>query len=389
MGQVASGGSLSGSAFPVKFGNSTSVVVPVGEEVLSDPVPMSVAPLEDLAVSVYLPDPTGPATYHYFAQQSNYLTAGDHVTDTSDAAFRTRTPSWYFLDGLEVLGAYKRAGVVVAYGDSITDGIGSAGNLNDRWPDFLARRLDSRYGNQAPAVIDEGIGGNRVLNPSACYGQSAVTRFSRDVLDQTGVRAVIVLEGINDIGYSEDADRGCERPNTNVSAAQIIGGYKKMIAAAHSHGVKIFGATMTPFGSAWIWSIEGQAKWQAVNNWIRTSGAFNGVFDFARAVAAPNAPALPQPARRQRGRAAPQRRRLRRDGGLHRPEPAHQLALAPARRAERPPVGSMRRTSGNVGCYREVACRSVSSSRRPSSAATPARSAPTRRRVEELGLPAT
>ncbi len=171
---------------------------------------MSVAPLEDLAVSVYLPDPTGPATYHYFAQQSNYLTAGDHVTDTSDAAFRTRTPSWYFLDGLEVLGAYKRAGVVVAYGDSITDGIGSAGNLNDRWPDFLARRLDSRYGNQAPAVIDEGIGGNRVLNPSACYGQSAVTRFSRDVLDQTGVRAVIVLEGINDIGYSEDADRGCE-----------------------------------------------------------------------------------------------------------------------------------------------------------------------------------
>jgi lysophospholipase L1-like esterase len=296
VGQVASGGSLTGSAFPVRFGNSTSVVVPVGEEVLSDPVPMSVAPLEDLAVSIYLPDPTGPATYHDFAQQSTYLTAGDHVTDTGDAAFRTRTTSWYFLDGLEVLGAYKRAGVVVAYGDSITDGIGSAGNLNDRWPDFLARRLDSRYGNQAPAVIDEGIGGNRVLNPSACFGQSAVTRFSRDVLDQTGVRAVIVLEGINDIGYSEDANLGCEAPNTNVSAAQIIGGYRKMIAAAHSHGVKIFGATLTPFGSAWVWSIEGQAKWQAVNNWIRTSGAFDGVFDFARAVADPNAPKYLGPA---------------------------------------------------------------------------------------------
>jgi lysophospholipase L1-like esterase len=296
VGQIASGGSLSGPAFPVKFGNSTSVVVPVGQEVLSDAVPMSVAPLEDIAVSVYLPGPTGPATYHSFGQQANYLTVGNHVSDTSDAAFRARNTSWYFLDGVEVLGGFKRAGVVVAYGDSITDGIGSADNLNDRWPDFLARRLDSRYGNQAPAVIDEGIGGNRVLNPSACFGQSAVTRFSRDVLDQPGVRAVIVLEGINDIDYSEAANLGCEAPNTNVSAAQIIGGYKKMIAAAHLHGVKIFGATMTPFESARVWSVEGQAKWQAVNDWIRTSGAFDGVFDFARAVADPNAPNYLNPA---------------------------------------------------------------------------------------------
>ena len=290
VGEVASGGSLAGSAFPVKFGNSASVVVPAGREVLSDPVPMSVSPLEDIAVSVYLPGPTGPATYHYFGEQANYLATGNHVSDISDAAFPGRTTSWYFLDGVEVLRAYKRAGVVVAYGDSITDGIGSASGLNDRWPDFLARRLDSQYGNQAPGVIDEGIGGNRVLNNSACYGQSAVARFSRDVLDQPGVRAVIVLEGINDIGYSEDANIGCEAPNTNVSAAQIIDGYKKMIAAAHSHRVKIFGATMTPFGSAWFWSIGEQAKWQAVNDWIRTSGAFDGVFDFARAAGDPDNP---------------------------------------------------------------------------------------------------
>ena len=290
VGEVASGGSLSGPAFPVKFGSGTSVVVPAGQEMLSDPVPMSVAPLEDIAVSIYLPDPTGPATYHLFGEQANYLTTGNHVSDTSDAAFRGRSTSWYFLDGVEVLGAYKRAGVVVAYGDSITDGVGSAYDVNDRWPDFLARRLDSQYGNQAPAVIDEGIGGNRVLNPSACFGQSAVARFSRDVLDQPGVRAVILLEGINDIGYSEDANLGCEAPNTSVSAAQIIDGYKKMIAAAHSHGAKIFGATMTPFGSAWFWSIGEQAKWQAVNHWIRTSGAFDGIFDFARAVRDPGNP---------------------------------------------------------------------------------------------------
>ena len=188
------------------------------------------------------------------------------------------------------MGAYKRAGVVVAFGDSITDGVGSTDGTNGRWPDFLARRLDGQDGNEAPAVIDEGIGGNRVLNNSACFGQSALARFSRDVLDQPGVRAVIVLEGINDIGYSSDADIGCEAPNTDVSAAQIINGYKTLIADAHSHGVKIFGCTMTPFGSSWFWSVEGQAKWQAINHWIRTSGAFDGVFDFARAVADPQDP---------------------------------------------------------------------------------------------------
>ncbi len=126
VGEIASGGNLSGPPFPVKFGNSTPVVVPVGQEVLSDPVPMSVSPLEDIAVSIYLPDRTGPATYHFFAQQNNYIATGNHVSDTSDAAFPVQTTSWYFLDGVEVRGAYKRAGVVVGYGDSITDGIGSA-----------------------------------------------------------------------------------------------------------------------------------------------------------------------------------------------------------------------------------------------------------------------
>ena len=290
VGEVASAGSLTGPAFPVTFNSSRSVVVPVGQEVLSDPIPMSVSPLEDIAVSVYLPGRTGPATYHLFGEQDSYLAPGNHVNDVSDAAYPTRTTSWYFLDAVEVMGAYKRAGVMVAFGDSITDGVGSTDGTNGRWPDFLARRLDGQDGNEAPAVIDEGVGGNRVLNNSACFGQSALARFSRDVLDQPGVRAVIVLEGINDIGYSSDADIGCEAPNTDVSAAQIINGYRTLIADAHSHGVKIFGCTLTPFGSSWFWSVEGQAKWQAVNNWIRTSGAFDGFFDFARAIADPQDP---------------------------------------------------------------------------------------------------
>jgi lysophospholipase L1-like esterase len=197
---------------------------------------------------------------------------------------------------VQVLGADKRAGTVVAFGDSITDGIGSTDGTNDRWPNFLARRLQARYGDEAPGVLDEGVGGNRVLNPSACYGPSGVSRFNQDVLDQPGVRAVIVLEGINDIGYSQDADVGCEAPTTNVSAAQIIGGYKKMIAMAHAHGIKVIGATLTPFESSWFWTVEGQAKLTAVNHWILTSGAFNGVVNFARVLGDPGNPSYLNPA---------------------------------------------------------------------------------------------
>jgi lysophospholipase L1-like esterase len=296
VGELASQGNLTGPAFPVKFNASSSVMVAPGQEVVSDPVPMPVAPLEDIAVSVDVPDRTGPVTYHTFGQQDSYIAPGNRVMDIADSGYRTRTTSWYFLDGVDVLGADKRAGVVVALGDSITDGVGSTGGLNDRWPNFLARRLDAAYGDEAPAVIDEGVGGNRVLHNSACFGQSAVQRFSRDVLDQPGVRAVIVLEGINDIGYSGDPDVGCEAPGTDVSAAQIIGGYKTMIAEAHEHGIKIFGCTLTPFESSWFWSIEGQAKWQAVNRWIRTSGAFDGVFDFARVLGDRNDPNYLNPA---------------------------------------------------------------------------------------------
>jgi lysophospholipase L1-like esterase len=295
VGAVASDGNLSGSAYPITFDGSRSVTIPAGQEMVSDAVPMTVAPLQDLAVSIYVAQPTGAATYHYFAMQNNYLAAGDHVDDTSGKAFTIRDSSWYFLDGVEVLGADKKAGTVVALGDSITDGIGSTAGLNDRWPDFLARRLVARYGDRAPGVIDEGIGGNRVLSPSVCYGPGAVARFNRDVLDQPGVRAVILLEGINDIGYSLAADIGCEAPNTNVSAAQIIGGYKKMIAMAHSHGIKIIGATLTPYESSWFWTREGQAKWAAINHWIRTSHAFDGVADFDRAVAEPLHPNLMDP----------------------------------------------------------------------------------------------
>ena len=167
----------------------------------------------------------------------------------------------------------------MAFGDSITDGIGFISGANQRWPDFLAGPLGtSPYGAEAPGVLDEGIGGNRVLNPSACYGPSAVTRFNQDVLDQPGVRAVIVLEGINDIGYSQDADVGCrDAPPPTSARPRSSAATWKMIAMAHAHGIKIIGATSTPLESSWFWMIAGQAKWTAVNHWILTSGAFSMV----------------------------------------------------------------------------------------------------------------
>ena len=272
-----------GTTHPVTFGGQASVTIPVGAEAVSDPVPLKVAPLEQLAVSLYLPAATGRATYHFTAQQTGYIASGDQASATAGTASTTTDTSWYFLDG--VLAHNTAApGTVVAFGDSITDGFQSQTGANARWPNYLARRLDAATSAQAPAVADEGISGNRVLHNSPCFGINALARYQRDVLSQPGVKDVIVLEGINDIGFSVLPNSGCAVPNTNVTAAQIEAGYRQMISMAHAAGLKIFGATLTPFKGAGYWSPAGEAKREAVNNWIRTSHAFDGVIDFAKAV---------------------------------------------------------------------------------------------------------
>jgi len=276
-------GVVPGNIHPVSFGGRLSVRIPAGEQVLSDPVSMQVSALQELAVSIYLPGRTGRATLHSAAQQVNWVsTAGDHAAEAGADAFTIATASWYYLSGLDVRSSGS-AGTLVAFGDSITDGVQSTVGGNDRWPNDLARRLDALAG-PALAVADEGIGGNRVLIGSRCCGASAVARFARDALDQPGVRDVIVLEGINDIGFSVTPNTGCSVPNTNVTAAQIEAGYRQMISMAHADGLKILGATLTPFKGAGYWSPAGEAKREAVNNWIRTSHAFDGVIDFAKAV---------------------------------------------------------------------------------------------------------
>ena len=202
----------------------------------------------------------------------------------------TQTPSWYYLSGL-VVRSPGAAGTVVAFGDSITDGVQSTVGANVRWPNDLARRLDAQRG-PGLSVADEGIGGNRVLIGSRCCGASAEARFARDALDQPGVRDIIVLEGINDIGF------GAGPPNAgpDVSAARIIAGYEQLIAQAHARGLRIFGATLLPFQGAGYYTAAGEATREAVNTWIRTSGAFDGVIDFDAVMRDPADPLRLNPA---------------------------------------------------------------------------------------------
>lgn len=284
-----------GTIHQVTVGGSTSFQIPPGAQMLSDPIAMRVAPLQDLAVSVYLPDQTGAATIHSDAQQVNWVSeTGDHAADADGGAFTTQTQSWFYISDV-IVGPSRVSGTVVAFGDSITDGFQSTVGANARWPNDLARRLDALHGRTL-SVADEGISGNRVLNDALCCGVNAEARFQRDALDQPGVRDIIVLEGINDFGFSAVPPNPVIDPVTDVSAAQVIAGYEQLIAQAHARGLKIFGGTLLPFKGAGYYTAAGEAKREAVNAWIRTSGAFDGVIDFDKLMGDPADPLTLNPA---------------------------------------------------------------------------------------------
>jgi lysophospholipase L1-like esterase len=253
-----------------------------------------VQPLQELTVSVFLPRATGPATEHAVAQQVNYVADGDHVLDRGGAAFTTKAFSWYFVASVDVLAPARDLGSLVAFGDSITDGVNSGTNTNARWPNDLARRLHPRTG-ETLSVVDEGIGGNRLLNTAPCCGVNALARFKRDVLHRAGVREVILLEGVNDIGQSEHTGAS-SAPHNNITANQIIAGYRRAIAEAHAAHLRIFGSTILPFQGARYWSPAGEAKREAVNDWVLHSGAFDGVINFSDAVEDAGVPTMLNPA---------------------------------------------------------------------------------------------
>jgi lysophospholipase L1-like esterase len=290
---AGTGASTVGPNVPLTFGGQSSVEIPAGGEALSDPVRLRVPSLHDLAVSVYLPTATGTPTEHSLGRQDTYVASGDHTADSGASAYSIHNQSWYFIDSVDVISQPDVRGTLVTFGDSITDGFNSTVDANLRWPNDLARRLDSR--RDTLAVADEGISGDRVLTSDECCGQNALARFDRDVVGRAGAKEVILLMGINDIGFSVTPPNPVTNPLPDVSAAEIIAGYQQIIAQAHAAGLKIFGGTLTPFKGAGYYSTAGEAKREAVNQWIRTSGAFDGVIDFASAVADPNDPTMMAP----------------------------------------------------------------------------------------------
>ena len=268
------------------FAGSPSTTIPAGAVIVSDPVNLTLPAFADLAIDLYLPgdtaSSTSPLTTHAGAQQTSYVSPdGDH-TGAAEMPVMTMTQSWFFLSRVEVA-ASEQVGAVVTFGDSITDGTRSTPNSNSRWPDQLARRLAAQ--NIKMSVLNEGIAGNRVLGDGA--GVNALARFDRDVLVQTGVTHVIVLESINDIGLARD--------NPSPSAADLIAGQRQLIERAHARGLRIFGATLTPFEGAAYWTRDGEAKRGALNEWIRTGKEYDGVIDFDLAVRDPAAPTKLQP----------------------------------------------------------------------------------------------
>ena len=271
------------------FSGRATVTIPPNAIVFSDSVKLAVPPDSDLAISIYLPHTALGAGIHYSAEQTSYLALGNQAAASTIAEPQTVT-SWIFLAGVDVE-APATVGAVVAFGDSITDGARSTPDTNRRWPNVLATRLLARHGREL-GVVDAGIGGNRILHDAqsnVAFGVNALARFDRDVLEQPGVKYVVILEGINDLGHA-----GSSAPESEtVSVEELIAGFEQLIEKAHERGVRIYGATLTPFeGTVFegYFSAEKEVKRKALNEWVRTRKAFDGVIDFDKVVQDPAHP---------------------------------------------------------------------------------------------------
>jgi len=262
------------------FGGQSSISIPPGALVLSDPVDLDVPALSDLAVSVYVPGVTGSATWHFMALQTSYISTPGDFTGSVVVPVASMTQAWFWLAGVEVV-ASKQTGGIVTFGDSVTDGTQSTPDTNNRWPDQLALRLMDQPGNHKMGVLNAAISGNKLLHDG--IGPNGLARFDRDVLAQAGVTHVIVLLGNNDFLFVFNLAEA-------VSAEQVIDGHRQLIQRAHARGLKIYGATLTPFGGFFFSSLEKEAKRQAVNAWIRTSGEYDAVIDFDEIVRDPDLP---------------------------------------------------------------------------------------------------
>jgi len=279
VGLRATGSSVAaGSDRVLTFNGSESTTIPAGALAISDPVNLRVPPGAELAVSIYVPGTELTATEHSLGLQTTYISSEGDFSGADLFPTAITTESFYFLTGVEVDATNARA--IVTLGDSITDGLHSTTDANRRWPDRLAERLRLRKSGSNVSVLNAGISGNRILHDTE--GTNASARLDRDVLVQSGARYLIVLEGINDIGYPE-----------TVSADEIIAGHLQIIARARAMGLKVYGGTLTPFKAflpGIYYTSDGEVKRQAVNQWIRTSKAYDAVIDFDKAIREPSNP---------------------------------------------------------------------------------------------------
>jgi lysophospholipase L1-like esterase len=268
------------SDLALRFGGRESVTLPRGEAATSDPISFAADPFSDIAITLYLARTPSGLTGHPGSRTTSLIVPGNHVSAANLGGSAATTLHWYVISGAEVRS--RAAGAVVVIGNSIADGRGSTNDMNDRWPDDLARRLaGAAGGHPSVAVLNAGIGGNAVVRGG--LGPTALARFERDVLSQAGVRWVIVCDGVNDIGGS--------RPDSVAAVAlHLIDAYSEMVRRAHARGIRVYGATVMPFGGSQYSSREHDAARVAVNAWIRRSGSFDAVIDFDAATRDPAEP---------------------------------------------------------------------------------------------------
>lgn len=279
------GAAQPGTSVPLSFQGQRGVTIAPGQRVLSDPLIYEVPALSQLVVTIHFGAVPSNLTGHPGSRTTSFIAQGRHVSIELPAA--TKVERWYVLSGLEVIGPPARA-AVVTLGNSITDGRGSVTDMNNRWPDNLARRLQKDARTTHIAVLNAGIGGNCVVR--ACLGPAAVDRLDRDVLDQAGARWLIVLEGVNDIGNAAGAEA-----SGNV-ARDLIAAYQKIIERARARGLRVYGATILPFGGSQYDSPDREQARQTVNQWIKSNGAFDAVIDFDAALRDPSNPSRLFPA---------------------------------------------------------------------------------------------
>jgi lysophospholipase L1-like esterase len=277
----ADGSVLPGSDHIATFSHLPSAMIPAGAPLLSDAIDWRLPRMTSLAISIYLPEKVTPPAHRV----SEYVSAPGDVTAATVMPGATLVRTGALASEVDIVSS-SATRAVVALGDSITEGFGSTVNEFRGWPDRLAERLADNRATRDWSVVNAGINSNRLLHDGP--GAGALARFDRDVLSVPGVSAVILMEGINDIGYSTTV------PPEAVSAADIIAAYRQILERAHARGIAVFGATLTPFAGAHYYSPEGEQKRRTVNEWIRSSGEFDGVIDFDAVLRDPAHPARVQ-----------------------------------------------------------------------------------------------